>query len=649
MASFFRDNDDLRYYFERGINWDALVEVTEYGYRTPDGFKNGKDAVEFYREVAELVGELAAEEIAPRAAAIDREHPRLEDGEAQVGPAMTAICNAMRKAELHKLCIPRELGGMNAPLLLYFLSAEMLARGDVSVMTHFSFHGGMALAMLAYSVNEGSTTFDRAGGKIGSTRFAEEIMEISTGAAWGCMDITEPDAGSDMAKLRTRAEQDENGDWVVSGQKIFITSGHGKYHFVIARTEAAADGEDSFAGLRGLSMFLVKTYDDLPDGNRRRYVTLERVEDKLGHNGSVTAALSFDRAPARLIGRRGEGFKYMLTLMNNARVGVGFESLGLAESAYRLAQAYAEERRSMGKPIARHEMLADYLDEMRTDVQAVRALAVTSAYHEEMAQKLGMLERFLPEATPEERARLSRELPYHRERSRRFTPLLKYLAAEKAVEIARRCVQIHGGVGYTKEYGAEKLLRDALVLPIYEGTSQIQSLMAMKDTLLGIIKRPSAFVRRMGKTRWRALSSRDPLERRVASLSLLSLSAQQFLLTRTAMGKLKSLTDAPLHTWAEQLRQLSGQWDPKRDFSLAMLHAERLTRILADEAIAEILLAQAQDHPERRELLVRWLERAELRSRALHEELTTKGSRVLASLSPTAAQDSGQAAAQGME
>jgi hypothetical protein len=268
---------------------------------------------------------------------------------------------------------------------------------------------------------------------------------------------------------------------------------------------------------------------------------------------------------------------------------------------------------------------------MRTDIQGLRALAVASAYHEELAQKLALLERFSSVAASDEAARVRRELPWHRSRSRRYTPLLKYLAAEKAVEIARRNMQIHGGVGYTKEYGAEKLLRDALVLPVYEGTSQIQALMAMKDALLGIIKRPQAFVSQLGQARWRALSARDPLERRVAKLQSVSLSAQQYLLTRTATGKLKTLADVPLAEWRDAITK---NWDPKRDFALAMLHAERLTRILADEAIAELLLAQAKAHPRRREVLERWLARAELRCRAMHEEITTTGDRILASLAP---------------
>jgi alkylation response protein AidB-like acyl-CoA dehydrogenase len=626
MASFLTDNEDLRFYLERGVDWDALVEVTEYGYRTPDGFKTPTEARGFYAEIAAMMGELVAKELGPRAARIDREGNTLAEGEVTEGASMQAFFAALKAAEVHRLCLPRELGGLNAPLTLYFLVAEMVARGDVSAMTHFSFHGGMAMAMLAYSIHEGSTRFDVAAGRIAETRFGEYIEEIARGDAWGCMDITEPDAGSDMARLRTRAAQDADGQWRVTGEKIFITSGHGKYHFVIARTEEAK-GDDAFAGLQGLSMFLVKAYDDLPDGTRVRHVEVSRLEEKLGHHGSVTAALLFDNVPAQLIGKRGEGFKYMLVLMNNARVGVAFESIGLGECALRMARAYAEGRRSMGKAIAQHEMIADLLDEMETDLLGLRALAATSAFHEEMAQKMALVERFV-EGTPEA-SRAKVDLPRHRSLSRRYTPLLKYLAAEKAVEIARRNVQIHGGVGYTREYGAEKLLRDALVLPIYEGTSQIQSLMAMKDTLLGIIKRPQAFVRRMGQARWRAVSATDALEKRVAAVSVLSLSAQQHLLTRTAADKLKTLGGTALTTWKASLAK---EWDPKRDFALAMLHAERLTRLLADEAIAEILLEQSRRFPERREVLARWLDRCELRDRALHEEITTTGERMLAKL-----------------
>ncbi|MBM4377437.1 MAG: acyl-CoA dehydrogenase family protein [Deltaproteobacteria bacterium] len=625
--NFFKDNEDLQFYFERGIDWDAIASATERGFTLEGGFANTGEAVEFYRGIAEMVGEFVAAEVAPRSKAIDRFHTRLEGGEAKVAPEVDELFETIKGLELHGMCLPRELGGMNAPLLSYMINTELFARADVSVMAHYSFHGGIALSLLMYSVAEGTTSYEN--GRIVKTRFEKEIAEVASGAAWGCMDITEPDAGSDMARLKAFGEQDEQGNWFVTGEKIFITSGHGKYHFVIARTEKAQASDDPLAGLKGLSMFLVPAYEEDEQGNRTRHVTLTRVEEKLGHIGSVTAALAFDRAPAQLIGTRGEGFKHMLTLMNGARLGVGFESIGLCEAAYRLAKAYAAERPSMGKTIDRHEMIADYLEEMRTDIQGMRAIAMRAAVCEEVARKIGM--RLDNDATLDEaeRARLARETKRLSRLSRRLTPLLKYIAAERAVEHARRALQIHGGNGYTTEYGAEKLLRDALVMPIYEGTSQIQSLMAMKDTLGGIMKNPQGFVKRLAQARWRALSATDALERRVAKLHVLSLTAQNHLLTRTATDKVRSLTGRPVTEWPNAFLK---NWNPKKDFAYAMLHAERLTKLLTDEAIAESLLEQVVKHPERREVLERWLDRCEPRCRFLHDEITTTGARLLAEL-----------------
>ena len=543
---------------------------------------------------------------------------------------MVEIFEHIKQLELHGMCLPRELAGTNCPLMLYLVNSEMFARADVSMMAHHGFHGGMAMAMLLFSMMEGSSEFDVEQMRIVKTRFAKEIEEIRSGAAWGCMDITEPDAGSDMARLKAVGEQDEDGNWYVTGQKIFITSGHGKYHFVIARTEKATDDSNPLAGLEGLSMFLVPTYEEDADGNRRRIVSIDRLEEKMGHHGSVTASLSFDRAPAHLLGKRGEGFKLMLMLMNGARLGVGFESLGLCEAAYRLARAYAAERPSMGKTIDKHEMIADYLEEMETDVKAIRALAMSGAYAEELQRKLALMLRFAPPSDEMEKKRYKRRQKELSRFARRVTPLLKYFASEKAVEMGRRTLQIHGGNGYMREYGAEKLLRDAVVMPIYEGTSQIQALMAMKDTLGGVMKNPQAFVRRMAQARWRSLSATDPLERRLAKVQLLSLGAQNHLMTRTAANKVRSLGNKPISEWP---RAFFKNWDPKRDFALAMLHAERLTRLLADELICEVLLEQAKQHPERRPILERYLDRCEPRCRFLHDEIISTGERLLKELS----------------
>lgn len=620
MANFLRDNDDLLFYLDKGIDWRPLVELTERGFADEDGPRDMAEAKELYRDIADMVGTFAAEEIAPRARAIEAAGFRVENGEAVAPPELDVVFAKIRELDLHRLNLPRELGGTNCPLLLYFIDCELIARADVSVMAHHGFHGGMALAALVFSIREGTTTF--ADNRIASTRFSEAIEEMASGRAWGCMDITEPDAGSDMARLRAVGEQDEDGRWFVSGQKIFITSGHGKYHFVIARTEKAGDVDDLKAGLEGLSMFLVPAYTEDEHGHRTRLVTLDRVEEKLGHHGSCTAALTFERAPAQLLGQRGEGFKYMLLLMNNARLGVGFESIGLCEAAYRLAAAYAAERPSMGKTIDQHEMIADYLDQMRTEIQGLRAIAMHGAWHEEMAQKLELAAR-VDESRAESYRRTAAR---HVAAARRVTPLLKYLAAEKAVEMARLAVQIHGGNGYTTEYGAEKLLRDAMVMPIYEGTSQIQSLMVMKDALGAIMKAPQEFVKRLAQARWRSLSARDAHERRVAKLQVLALDAQQHLIRRTATDKLRAVQDRPLSEWPQAFLK---NWDPKRDFSYAMLHAEHLTKLLADVAIAEILHEQGKAHPERIEVLERWLERAEPRARHQHDLVVNTGQGLL--------------------
>lgn len=631
MANFYDDNADLQYYLDKGLDWQALTHVLEGDFKDPDGPKSHKEALESYRDTLALVGGFIADQIVPHVAKIDRAGLTLKDGMVQSPPALDEIFENIKGLGIHGMVLPRELEGMNMPVLNYFIIAEMLARADVSIMTHNSFHSAMALALLLYSVDEGTTTFDPKTGKVLKTRFAKEMAEIARGEAWGSMDITEPNAGSDMAALSTRAEQDAQGEWHITGQKIFITSGHAKYHFVIARTEFSDNRRDQ--GLKGLSLFLVKAFDKQADGTVKRYAHVDRIEEKLGHHASATCSVIYEQSPGVLIGKRGDGFRGMLLLMNNARYGVGFEAIGVCEAAYRLARDYAAQRRSMGKTIDKHELIADYLDEMRTDIYALRALAIYGSYNEEMGMRMEMQDHWmvLPE---EDKKRRAAQIKRHRHRSRRVTPLLKYLAAEKAVAMARGCIQIHGGVGYTQEYGAEKLLRDSLVAPIYEGTSQIQSLMAMKDTLMAVLKNPKTFVRRSAQAKWRSLSARDPLDRRVAKLQSLANNAIQHLLVNMGTGKLRGLSGKPISSWSKTFRQ---SWDPKTDFALAMLHSERLTKMLADSLICDILLKQVQADSTRRFILENYLERAEPRCRALLDEICTTGERLLSTLTDSAA------------
>lgn len=622
MADFFADNDDLRWYLDKGVDWQRLYDEVSYLDDEP-AFEDLAEAKEFWTDILGLMGNYAAEQIAPYAPEIDRQEFTIVDGDVVFPLRLKAVFDGIAQLELHGMCVPRQLGGMNCPMLLYFLGAELFARADVSVMTHHSFHGGMAMAMLIYSVLEGTTEFDAETRTLKTTRFAAEIADILTGDAWGCMDITEPDAGSDMGAIRSVGEQID-GQWFVTGQKIFITSGSGRYHFVIARTEDAADPDDPMAGLGGLSLFLVAAYTPTRDG-KQWHSTLERLEEKIGHHGSPTVAITFDKSPAKLVGERGEGFKLMLLLMNNARIAVGFESLGLCEAAWRGAKAYAAQRPSMGKTIDKHEMIADYLDAMEVDIVGLRALAVSAGVNEELAQRTRLRRDHLTAPGTPEWTALDEESRTRTWKSRLTTPLIKYLAAEKAVEISRTALQIHGGSGYTREYGAEKLLRDALVLPIYEGTSQIQALMATKDSLLAIVKNPGAFARAWADSRTKATVGGDSLDRRVARLRSLAQAGQVHLVRQVVKSK---LAIAPVAAWSKAL----SSWDVKTDFAPALLHAEHLTKLLADASIAEALLEQGRIDPERRELALRYVERAEPRARHQLDLIRTTGSRILASL-----------------
>lgn len=620
MGSFYDDNADLRWYLEKGIDWEPVVRLTEYDWKAEDAPESLEEAVEMYRDLLDLIGTIVADEIAPRWRELDEAHSILKDGEVITAPVVNEIFNQLGEIGFFGLSLPRELGGMNAPLLVFQLAAELIARADTSVCAHAGFHGGIALAALSYSIREGSLEFELDPPRITGTPYMEMIEEIVSGQAWGSMDITEPGAGSDMAAMRTRGELLDDGSWVVTGQKIFITSGHGRWHIVIARTEAEE-------GLGAMSLFLVPAWQHGEDGERLRTVSVDGIEHKLGHTASTTCTVSFDRSPAQLIGERGDGFKQMLLLMNNARIGVGFECLGVAEAAWRAAKAYAAERPSMGKTIDRHEMIAQMLENMQTDIQAIRAMGVTACWHEELAQKANIALKYLP-LEDDRRAELEREQRRHQRRARRLTPLLKWYASEACVDIARNSIQIHGGSGYITETGVEKLLRDAMVFPIYEGTSQIQSLMVMKDTLMGVVKAPKRFIQRLTAARWRSLSARDPLEKRIATLQLTSLKAVQFLLTRLASAKARELPILDPGQWSKMM----GDWDPKRDFALAMLHAERLTAILHDVAVSELLWEQTKKDAERQELLIRWLERVEARCRFRYDEITTTGLRLLAAL-----------------
>jgi len=619
-SNFFLDNEDLLFQVKHGVDWDALARLAEADFTLPDGPRSTEEAVAFYTEVLTAAGEVAAKEIAPRAPSIDRRGAWLEDGDVRFDPELQKAKQAVTAVGLHGVSTPRELGGSNCPAAVYFIISELLGRADAGALADFGFHAGIAATMRIYSAIEGSVTVEN--GRVARTRWDEEIKRITAGEESGCMVLTEPGAGSDLGGLRTRAVL-EDGKWLLTGEKVFITNGQSQHHFVLAKTEEESGAEGD--GLKALSLFWVPRWMER-DGKRVENVKVTKVEEKIGHHGSPTCSLLYERSEGQLVGRRGQGFQLMLFLMNSARLSVGVEAIGNAEAAYRAAREYASERRTMGKPIAQHELVAEILMEMETWIAALRALAFEAINAAELGHLLQVKLQLSPPTDPLELAELTAQQSKAAKKARRLTPLLKYLAAEKGVEICRNAMQVHGGMGYV-ERGVHRHLRDALVLPVYEGTSQIQALMATKDHLMAAVRNPTAFLRRSTRARVLARTAEGELARMVARADAALASATEKLLLRIFGSKLraewqrgvkgKDARSAGQYLMDEFMRK----WDARADFSHGLLHAERLTRLLADVAIGKILLKQAQHFPERRGLAERFVHRMVLRAEATAREI----------------------------
>lgn len=619
MNNTFLDNDDIQYHFHNTINWDRIVPLVERNFTLADGPESVEEAVDLYSSILEEAGKYLAREVAPKAHEIDESgSAKLVDGEVQHSPMVKKIFEGFKNMELYGISSPRELGGMNCPVATSFMLYEMIARADCGTMTHFGFHGGIASALLAWCIREGSVEIK--GGELKIHRFRDALEKLISGEEWGAMVLTEPDSGSDLAALSTTAVEQPDGSWQLTGEKIFISSGDGQHHIVLARSE----GPDS--GLGGLSLFYVPRLIER-DGKQVRNFEVTKVEKKVGHISSATVSLLYDNSYGELLGSRGQGFEQMLLLMNNARIAIAFEGLGIGEAAYRMALKYATERYSMGKQLKEHELIADMLQEMDTDIRGIRALAFDALNDVEVYVRLEMQIFGDPPADPEELKRITREANRRKWRARQRTPLLKYLAGEKVVEWARKNMQIHGGMGYIRETGADKLLRDALVVPIYEGTSQIQALMALKDHMAYLMKNPAGFVRKAWQARVNS-QVKTGLERKFHRAEVLKYRCLETIMWRIFGNKLRAEFEGPLSTgsWWDRLSYLRSRfmrkWDDRADFSFGMLHAERLTKVLADVAIAEVLLKQAAKTPARMKYAERYINRMMPRITALTMEIT---------------------------
>ena len=454
MANFYLDNKDLQYHLGHPL-MKRIIELKERNFADATEFdyapQDAEDALDSYKRVLEIVGDICAEVIAPNAEGVDHEGPRVVNDHVEYASGTVRNMEALNEAGLGGMTLPRRFDGLNMPVTCFAMANEMVARADTG------FENIWGLQDCAETINEFATEEIKA-------RFLPRVSAGETCA----MDLTEPDAGSDLGAVMLKATWDEAaGVWRLNGCKRFITNGDGDISLVLARTE------EGTKDARGLSMLI---YDKRDGG-----VKVRRIENKLGIKGSPTCELVFNNAPAVLVGDRKMGLiKYVMSLMNAARLGIAAQSTGLSEAAYREALKYANEREQFGKPIAKFTAVAEMLKNMEAKTLASRAMLYETARFVDIYKQLTHIshERSLE---AEER----QEMKFYNRLADGFTPLAKLFSSEYANEVAYDSIQIHGGSGYMKDYACERLYRDARILNIYEGTSQLQVVAAINHVTKG--------------------------------------------------------------------------------------------------------------------------------------------------------------------
>jgi 3-(methylthio)propanoyl-CoA dehydrogenase len=452
MANFYTDTAELKFHLTHPL-MQKIVALKERDYTEHERFDYApvdfEDAMDNYDKVLEIVGDICANTVAPHAESVDGEGPHLIDGHVRYAAGTQKNLDAIVQAGLMGITLPRKYDGLNFPIVPYIMAADMVSRADASFVN-------------IWGLQDCAETIHEFADEEQQQRYLPRIAAGETAA----MDLTEPDAGSDLQAVQLKATL-VDGKWILNGVKRFITNGDGNISLVLARSEeGTADG-------RGLSMFI---YD-----RNSNAVTVRRIEHKLGIIGSPTCELVFKNAPAELVGQRKFGLiKYVMALMNGARLGIAAQSVGIADAAWREAISYAKERVQFGSSITKFPAVYEMISKMKAKVDAIRSLLYETARFVDVYKAYEHIskERTL---TPEERT----ELKTYQKIADIFTPMSKGLSSEICNQVAYDALQIHGGSGFMKDYPIERIYRDARITSIYEGTTQLQVVAAVRGVTTG--------------------------------------------------------------------------------------------------------------------------------------------------------------------
>lgn len=513
MANYYSDHPEIEFHLNHPL-MKRVVDLKERNYAEKDQFEdapvNYEDAIENYKRLLDITGDIAANIIEPNSEDVDLEGPHLENGRMIYASKTFENLDATRKAGLWGLSMPRRYGGLNLPNAIFSMASEIIAAADAGFQNIWSLQSCI------------DTLYE-----FGSEEQRQKYIPRICAGETMSMDLTEPDAGSDLQRVMLKATQDEDGTWRLNGVKRFITNGDSDIHLVLARSEEGTkDG-------RGLSMFI---YDKRDGG-----VTVRHIEHKLGIHGSPTCELVYKNAKAELCGNTRLGLiKYVMALMNGARLGIAAQSVGVEQEAYNEGLAYAKERAQFGEKIINFPAVYDMLSRMKAKLDAGRSLLYCCARYVDIYKALEDIARDT-KLTPEER----QEMKKYTRLADAFTPLAKGMNSEYANQNAYDAISIHGGSGFIMEYKCQRLFRDARIFSIYEGTTQLQVVAAIRyitnGTYLSIIKE---------MLENEVSDDLKPLKERVAKL---------VELYEAAINKVKEANDQAVHDFlARRLYNMTG-------------------------------------------------------------------------------------------
>lgn len=513
MANYYTDHPEIEFHLNHPL-MKRVVDLKERNYVEKDQFEdapvNYEDAIENYKRLLDITGDVAANIIEPNSEDVDLEGPHLENGRMIYASKTFENLDATRKAGLWGLSMPRRYGGLNLPNAIFSMASEIIAAADAGFQNIWSLQSCI------------DTLYE-----FGSEEQRQKYIPRICAGETMSMDLTEPDAGSDLQRVMLKATQDEDGTWRLNGVKRFITNGDSDIHLVLARSEEGTkDG-------RGLSMFI---YDKRDGG-----VTVRHIEHKLGIHGSPTCELVYKNAKAELCGNTRLGLiKYVMALMNGARLGIAAQSVGVEQEAYNEGLAYAKERAQFGEKIINFPAVYDMLSRMKAKLDAGRSLLYCCARYVDIYKALEDIARDT-KLTPEER----QEMKKYTRLADAFTPLAKGMNSEYANQNAYDAISIHGGSGFIMEYKCQRLFRDARIFSIYEGTTQLQVVAAIRyitnGTYLSIIKE---------MLENEVSDDLKPLKERVAKL---------VDLYEAAINKVKEANDQAVHDFlARRLYNMTG-------------------------------------------------------------------------------------------